>query len=156
MEIFNVYLKSEVMIYVALAFIVLLLFVSFILIVSRSQRRSKAKAVAPQFSFENLQLAPLGKGIHLKVKNGGASAIITDVILTGRNDIELTQAYKDYKVDQNQSYSIYCETIAKGRADKGYEITISFQDQLGNLYQQGFTIDYPQAHSSQARLLKYA
>jgi len=156
MELLNQFFELGITAYAILGFVALLLILFIILMVSKSIKKNKAKEVAPHFTFENLQVAPLGKGIHLKLKNTGAIAIIASAELAGRNDVEITQAFNDFKVDSNQTYSIYCETIGKGRADQGYEIQLSFQDQLGNLYQQKFPVENTNTSNTAPKLVKYA
>ena len=101
-------------------------------------------------------VAPLGKGVQIKLQNQGERAIITDLEVMGRQNIEITKGYTNFEIDNNKVYSIFCEASGKARADSGFDLEIKYADQIGNQYKQRFHIEKDKNRTDKPKLTNYA
>lgn len=124
--------------------------------VNRSTKKRRARAVAPQIELQHLQVAPLGKGVQIKLVNRGFPAIISDVTLPKRHDLKITQSFKNYKLDTEKNYTIFLEADGSGRADDGFDILLEYSDQLDNIYRQMLHIEPKFNVVEPAKVKKYA
>ncbi len=136
---------------------VLLLFIILIVVSSiRARKKRKARQVAPDLTFHSLQVAPLGKGVQIKILNKGHQATVTDIYIKKRHDLNITQGYKDYLIETGKFYNVFCEAKGSGRADDGFELWLHFKDVIGNTYKQAFHIAKSHSKDERARVSQYA
>lgn len=138
------------------ACILLITLCLFIFLIVRFVKKSKAKKIAPVLEVQNLLVAPLGKGVQIKLQNQGERAIITELKVIDRQNIEITKGYTNYEIDNSKVYSIFCEANGQARADSGFDLEIKYTDQTGNQYKQRFHIEKDKNRTDKPKLTNYA
>jgi len=121
----------------------------------RRTKKRRAKRLAPNMSLQNLLVAPLGKGVQIKIINSGEQATVTDIEIKGRTNVNITQGFKEYEVQKNKFYNVFCEAD-EGRADTGFDMEIEYRDQIGNQYRQRFHIEKDKTAVDNPKLVRYA
>ena len=142
--------------YAAAGGILLLLLIWIIFSIIRGGKKRKARAVAPQIALQNMQVAPLGKGVQIKLVNKGHSATILDLEIKKRQDLKITQGYKNYLLDTGKTYSIFLEADGGGRADDGFDMVVEYADQINTIYRQELHIEPKFNVLGAAKVRKYA
>lgn len=122
--------------------------------INKAGKKTRAKKIAPVLTLKQIQIAPLGKGAQVKIENIGEVANIKEVSVMSRKDIRITQAYKNYILEKNKGYSIFCEVDGKGRADNGFNLLIAYFDSRGNAYKQTFFISKDSKAAEKPKLVK--
>ena len=122
--------------------------------INRSNKKSRAKKIAPVLILKQIQIAPLGKGAQVKIENVGEVANIKGVNVVDRKDITITQAYQNYILERSKVYQIFCEVVGKGRTDTGFNILVEYFDSRGNAYKQTFFVSRDSKAAEKPKLVK--
>ncbi len=117
-------------------------------------KKSSARKVAPNIIVKQLQVAPLGKGVQLKLENKGEIARVIDVKVLKRDDIIITQAYKDFIFEKDKIYQIFFEAEGRNRADNGFDMLLEYADSLGNAYKQQIHVEKERNQADKPKLVK--
>ncbi len=142
-------------IYLGITAIVGLIFLGIIISAfNKSAKKGRARKIAPHLHLNQIQIAPLGKGAQIKIENLGEVANVKGAKIIGRKDMRLTQAYKDFILEKNKLYMVFCEVDGKGRADNGFNLEIEYFDSMGNAYRQIFFISKDSKVAEKAKLVK--
>ena len=142
-------------VYLGLTALVALLLLGIIISVSNKvSKKSSAKKVAPNIMVKQLQVAPLGKGVQLKLENKGEIARVVDVKVLKRDDIIITQAYKDFIFEKDKIYQVFFEAEGRNRADNGFDMLLEYTDSLGNAYKQQIHVEKERNQADKPKLVK--
>ena len=142
-------------IYLGLTALAVLLILGIIISAfNKISKKSSARKVAPKISVKQLQVAPLGKGVQLKLENHGEIARITDVKVLNRKDIIITQAYKDFIFEKDKIYQVFFEAEGRNRADNGFDMVLEYADSLGNAYKQQIHVEKERNQADKPKLVK--
>jgi len=105
-------------------------------IILRSVKKSKANKVKPDLILHSFQISPLGKDAWLRLRNEGQLAILKDLKLKKRQDIRTKTNFREVKISQGNTTSLFLNATGQERIREDFEIEILYADALGHLYKQ--------------------
>lgn len=141
--------------YVAMGATLILLIVLLTFWNIRAGKKRRARAVAPVFQFQNLLIAPLAKGVQIKLINTGHLANVVGIKIKKRQDLQITQGFTSFEVGTNKLYHVFCEAEGRSRADNGFDLVLDYKDQIGNLYRQLIHIQKDKNYVEDTKLIRY-
>lgn len=137
-DIFNqilTFLENTSPVYIGAA-VFLILILILIPILLRSNKRSKAKKVAPNILLQSFQISPLGRDGWLRLRNEGELAVLKDFQIKGRKDIGVKTNFREIKIQKGNTYSLFLQAIATERIREDFEVVFMYTDTIGNNYRQ--------------------
>ena len=120
----------------------------------RSNKRGKARKIAPDIGLHSFQVAPLGRDAYLRLKNDGHPAIIKALEFKKRQDIGIKNHYFDYRLEPQKVYGLLLNAKGKERIAADFEVILHYNDEAGNQYKQVFRVAENMAQ--QAKLASFA
>ena len=134
------FLQSVKPMYWAIAGGVLFLLI-LIPIILRSIKKSKADKIKPILVLHNFQISPLGKDAWLRLRNEGQLAVLKDLKFKKRNDIQTKTNFRDVKIGQGNTTSLFLHGIGQDRIREDFEVEFMYSDAKGHLYKQTLKLE---------------
>lgn len=134
------YLQNIEPLYLAIVGGIFLLLV-LIPIILRSMKKSKAGKVKPDLVLHSFQISPLGKDAWLRLRNEGQLAILKDLKFKKRQDIQSKTSFREVKVGQGNTTSLFLHAMTQERIREDFEVEILYADSLGHLYKQVLSLN---------------
>ncbi len=110
-------------------------------IILRSIKKSKANKIKPVLLLQSFQISPLGKDAWLRLRNVGQVAILKDLKFKKRNDIQSKTNFRDVKIGQGNTTSLFLHGMGQERIREDFEVEFLYSDAQGHLYKQVLKLD---------------
>lgn len=110
-------------------------------IILRNIKKSKANKIKPALILHSFQISPLGKDAWLRLRNVGQLAVLKDLKFKKRNDIQSKTNYKEVRIDQGNTTSLFLHGTGQERIRENFEVEFLYSDAKGNLYKQILKLD---------------
>ena len=119
----------------------LLLLSIIIALTLRGVKKSKARKIAPDLTFQAFQISPLGKDAWLRLRNTGHLAVLKDVKFKKRKDILVKGAFRENKIGTDTTVNLFLHATQQDRIREDFDIEILYSDAKGRLYRQNLKLD---------------
>jgi hypothetical protein len=110
-------------------------------IILRSIKKSKAAKIKPALVLHSFQISPLGKDAWLRLRNVGQLAVLKDLKFKKRNDIISKTNFREVRVGQGNTTSLFLQGTGQNRIREDFEIEFLYSDAQGHLYKQVLKLD---------------
>ena len=91
--------------------------------------------------LHNFQISPLGKDAWLRLRNEGQLAVLKDLKFKKRNDIQTKTNFRDVKIGQGNTTSLFLHGIGQDRIREDFEVEFMYSDAKGHLYKQTLKLE---------------